>query len=163
MRFDAPWCKLLVIVSIFATSVCLLAAWAAWSATTRAGGDTSLWWASLLPVVIILAAALYTVRGYSVERDSILVHRLLWATRLQRTGLRSAVHDPSLISGGIRVFGNGGFFSFSGWFRNKALGTYRAYITDPSLAVVLRYGDKTIVLSPSDPDRFIAAVAPDAT
>ncbi len=99
-----------------------------------------------------------TIRGYTIERDSILVHRFLWATRLSRTGLRSATHDPALIVGGIRVFGNGGFFSFSGWFRNKHLGTYRAYITDPALAVVLRYGDHTVVLSPEHPERFVSAV-----
>jgi hypothetical protein len=157
MQFKAPWCRLLIGVSIFATMVCLLASFAAWAAMTRAGGDPSKWWAALLPLSMILGAALFTIRGYTVERDSILVHRLLWATRLPRTGLKSATHDPALIAGGIRIFGNGGFFSFSGWFRNKHLGTYRAYITDPSLAVVLRYGDRTVVLSPGDPERFASA------
>jgi len=158
MRFEAPWSRLLIIVSIFATIVCLTAGFAAWGSTTRMGGDPSKWWAALLPVVLILGAALFTIRGYTVERDSILVHRLLWATRIPRIGLKSATYDPALIAGGIRVFGNGGFFSFSGWFRNKKLGTYRAYITDPARAVVLRYGDRVVVMSPGDPERFVSAV-----
>ena len=158
MRFGAPWSRLLTGVSIFASAVCLGAGYAAWSAVTRTTGDRSTWWASLLPLVVVGAAALFTVRGYTIERDSILVHRLLWATRLPRTGLKSATYDPALISGGIRIFGNGGFFSFTGLFRNKQLGTYRAYLTDPARAVVLRYGDRVVVVSPSDPERFAAAV-----
>ena len=158
MQFKAPWCRLLIGVSIFASAICLGASLAAWFAMTRVGGDPSKWWAALLPALMIVGAALFTIRGYSLERDSILVHRLLWATRLPRIGLKSATHDPAQIAGGIRIFGNGGFFSFSGWFRNKHLGTYRAYITDPSLAVVLRYGDRTVVLSPEDPQRFVATV-----
>ncbi|MDH4038653.1 MAG: PH domain-containing protein [Candidatus Krumholzibacteria bacterium] len=158
MHFKAPWSRLLIGVSIFATMVCLVASFAAWAAMTRAGGDSSKWWAALLPALMIVGAALFTIRGYTIERDSILVHRLLWATRLSRTGLKSATHDPAQIAGGIRIFGNGGFFSFSGWFRNKHLGTYRAYITDPSLAVVLRYGDRVVVVSPAEPERFASAV-----
>jgi hypothetical protein len=158
MQFGAPWSRLLTGVSIFATAICLGAGYAAWRAVMAAGGDPSKWWAALLPMAMVLGAALFTIRGYTIERDSILVHRLLWATRLSRTGLQSATFDPSLISGGIRVFGNGGFFSFSGWFRNKHLGTYRAYITDPARAVVLKYGDRVVVVSPDDPERFASAV-----
>lgn len=158
MRFAAPWSRLLVGVSVFATAVCLFAAVAAWIAVTSAGGNSSQWWAALLPVAMVVGAALFTVRGYSIERDSILVHRLLWATRIPRTGLKSAEHNPALISGGIRILGNGGFFSFSGWFRNKHLGTYRAWITDPSRAVVLRYSDRVLVMSPGDPEKFVSVV-----
>lgn len=158
MHFGAPWSRLLRRVTIFATVVCLGSAVAVWLAMRGPDGDPSMWWAALLPVVVVVVSALYTIRGYTIERDTILVHRLLWATRLPRTGLRSATHDPALISGGVRVFGNGGLFSFSGLFRNKQLGMYRAYITDPSRAVVLRYGDRVVVLSPSDPERFASAV-----
>ena len=54
--------------------------------------------------------------------------------------------------------GNGGLFSFSGWYCNKALGTYRAWVTDPGKTVVLRYGVKTVVVSPSEPEAFVEAV-----
>ena len=156
MRFGAPWSRLLIGVSIFATVVCLGATFAAYVGITSDGAiRPSGGWSCR---VMVPGAALFTIRGYSIERDSILVHRLLWATRLTRTGLRSATHDPALISGGMRIFGNGGFFSFSGWFRNKQLGTYRAYIMDPARAVVLRYGDRVVVVSPSDPERFVSMV-----
>lgn len=159
MHFGAPWSRLLTGVSIFATVVCLGAGVLAWISAMKGEADAVAWWVALLPIAMIPGAALFTIRGYTLERDSILVHRLLWATRVSRIGLKSAVHDPSLLSGGIRLFGNGGFYSFSGLFRNKHLGTYRAFITDPARAVILRYADdKVIVMTPSDPERFVSAI-----
>ena len=53
-----------------------------------------------------------------------------------------------------RLPGNGGFFSFTGFYRNKTLGAYRAYVTDRHLTVVLRYAERTVVISPSSPEAF---------
>jgi hypothetical protein len=58
----------------------------------------------------------------------------------------------------IRTFGNGGLFSISGLFRNKTLGSYRAYATDPKRAVVLKYKKRTIVVTPDRPDVFAARI-----
>ncbi len=52
------------------------------------------------------------------------------------------------MKGSIRTFGNGGLFCFSGRFRNRKLGSYRAFATDPKLAVVLRFPDKIVVVTP---------------
>jgi hypothetical protein len=57
--------------------------------------------------------------------------------------------------GSIRVLANGGVFSFTGRFWNRKLGWYRAFATDPSRAVVLRYPKRTIVITPHDPQHFI--------
>jgi len=57
--------------------------------------------------------------------------------------------------GSIRLFGNGGLFSFSGFFRNQALGIYRAYVTDPALTVVLVFAERTLVISPVQPEAFV--------
>ena len=57
--------------------------------------------------------------------------------------------------GSVRVFGNGGLFSITGRFWNRKLGWYRAYATDPSRAVVLRYPKRTVVITPHDPQHFI--------
>ncbi len=145
-------------VSVFATGVSVGASVVVWNAVRESGGDPMHSWVALLPLAIVIAAALFAIRGYSLERDSIIVQRPLWATRLPRTGLISATHDPAAVRGGMRVFGNGGLFSFSGWFRNKQLGTYRAYITDHSRAVVLRYSNRIVVVSPGDPERFVRDV-----
>lgn len=117
--------------------------------------DTTQFWAYLLPLALVFGTALFTVRGYSLTSDAILVHRLFWVTRLPRVGLQSARVEPEAFRGSIRTCGNGGLFSFSGWFRSPSLGSFRAFATNPKLAVVLRYADRTIVVSPADPESFV--------
>ena len=95
------------------------------------------------------------VRGYTLTEDAITVRRGLWNTRLPLDGLRSVTGDAEAMRGSIRVFGNGGLFSITGRFWNRKLGWYRAFATDPSRAVVLRYAKRTIVISPHDPQHFI--------
>ncbi len=41
--------------------------------------------------------------------------------------------------GSLRLFGNGGMFSITGLYRNRALGNYRAFVTDLKKTVVLRF------------------------
>jgi len=63
-----------------------------------------------------------------------------------------------VMQGSLRTFANGGLFAFAGNFHSGDLGAYRAYVTDGMKAVVLKFTDKTIVVSPDDPEEFIAAV-----
>ena len=67
--------------------------------------------------------------------------------------------EPDAMRGSIRTFGNGGAFSFSGFYYNKRLGSYRAFVTDPRRAVVLRYATRRVVLSPAAPDDFVGDLA----
>jgi hypothetical protein len=66
--------------------------------------------------------------------------------------------DSTAMKGSIRIFGNGGLFSFSGSFRNRKLGSYRAYVTDVKNAVVIKLPSGVLVVSPDSPDRFVDAV-----
>jgi hypothetical protein len=72
--------------------------------------------------------------------------------------LISAEIDPVAVEGSMRIFGNGGFFAFTGLFRNRKLGSYRAYATDSKKAVVLRWPGRTVVVTPDDPQKFVAAI-----
>jgi hypothetical protein len=105
--------------------------------------------------VILIAALFCSVRGYVLTQDAILVKRLGWHTRLDLDGLQSVAGDAQAMQWAVRVFGNGGLFSFSGEFWNRKLGRFRALATDPSRAVVLRYARRTIVITPHDPQQFI--------
>jgi PH (Pleckstrin Homology) domain-containing protein len=108
-----------------------------------------------LPLIIVASTVAGRVRGYTLTEDAITVHRGLWDTRLPLTGLRSVTGDVDAMRGSIRMLGNGGVFAFTGRFWNSKLGWYRAYATDPGRAVVLRYANRTIVISPHDPQHFI--------
>ena len=150
-RYEAPWSTLLIATSSFLTLLCLGIGVVA---TLRGAG--AVLWLAWLPVLLAVGCALFTVRGYTVTPDAILVHRLLLTTELPRVVLASAQFMPNAMRWSIRTFGNGGFFSFSGFYWNKVLGAYRAYVTDPARTVVLHYSsNRTVLLSPAAPDDFV--------
>jgi hypothetical protein len=154
-NYKAPWSKLLIIVSVLSTLLCLAIAFLTpLLPAAKHGGEIgmALRWLLLLLVPV---CALFTVRGYRITPDAILVRRLLWSTRLPRAGLQSAAFEPGIMCKSIRTCGNGGFFSFTGWYWNKTLKSYRAFVTDTRLAVVLRYESRTIVVSPEEPEAFV--------
>jgi hypothetical protein len=117
----------------------------------------------LLVVILLIAAPPLLVaptyagrvRGYTLTEDAIIVRRGMWNTRLPLAGLRSVAGDVDALRGSVRVFGNGGLFSITGRYWNRKLGWYRAFATDPSRAVILRYDDRRIVITPHDPQQFI--------
>jgi PH (Pleckstrin Homology) domain-containing protein len=149
-HYKAPWGTSLVVISSFAMVLCLGAA----LGLVRQGRGW-LQWMALVPLSLVVGSALFTVRGYSVAPDVILIHRLFWSTRLPLAGLESAQFEPGAMRRSLRTFGNGGLFSFTGWFYNKALGAYRAFVTDPRRTVVLHYPGRTVILSPAAPEKFV--------
>jgi len=157
--YEAPWSTSLIVMSVLTTVICLGVAASAWLGLAAKHPIGASGWVFLLPLVILFGAALFTIRGYSVSSDCILVHRLLWSTALPRAGLKSAEVEPDAMRGSLRTFGNGGAFSFTGFYYNKRLGSYRAYVTDPRRSVVLRYGNRRVVLSPAAPEDFVHDLA----
>lgn len=149
-NYKAPWSTSLIIISSLATILCVgITIGVVWSSRGI------LQWLALLPLGIICSGALFTIRGYTVTPDAILVHRLFWTTRLPLSGLQSVQFEPDAMRWSIRTFGNSGLFSFTGFFRNKALGAYRAFVTDPHRTVVLHFPTRTVVISPSEPEEFV--------
>src|SRR5947207_14109258 len=146
-NYAAPWSTSLIIISSLATLICIgVAISVAFSGRP---------WIALLPLAIVCASMLFTIRGYSVTPDVLLVHRLLWTTRLPLAGLDSVRAEPKAMRRSLRTFGNGGLFSFTGWFRNAQLGAYRAFVTDPQRSVVLHFPKRTVIVSPSAPEEFV--------
>ena len=109
-------------------------------------------------LMLLLGGIAFTTSGYIIDGATLEVRRLFWSTRIDLADLQSAEHDPAALKRSLRLFGNGGFFGVSGLFRNKTLGRYRAWITDPSRAVVLRFPDRVVVISPEPPGEFVTAV-----
>lgn len=152
--FTAPWSKSLIVMSSLATLLCLGITFGLLP-HTRGINAGPLRWVDLLPAAMVPTCALFAIRGYVITPDAILVRRLLWATRLPRAGLQSASFEPDAMRRSLRTCGNGGFFSFTGFYWNKTMRSYRAFVTDPRRAVVLRYERRTIVVSPGEPEEFV--------
>jgi len=136
-----------------------------WILTIGAGGGAGigivvsglLWMQLLLGSILIVPLAL-SVRGYSVQEGTVLVHRLGWATRIDLTRLQTVEAAPGAMRGSTMTVGNGGLFGFVGHFRNDVLGAYRAYATKRENAVVLHLEDGPVVVTPGDPAAFVEAV-----
>jgi hypothetical protein len=158
-HYEAPWSKSLIVMSVFVTLLCVGISAGSWWAAAAKHQAAPVRWATLLPLAVLFCTALFTIRGYSITSEAILVNRLLWSTALPRAGLESARVEPDAMRGSIRTFGNGGAFSFTGFYYNKRLGSYRAFVTDPRRAVVLRYATRRVVLSPASPKDFVSDLA----
>lgn len=60
-------------------------------------------WTLLLPLVLVPGAALFTIRGYTIAPDALVVRRLLWNTRLPLADLQSACAQPDAMRQSIPV------------------------------------------------------------
>jgi hypothetical protein len=155
IEFSAPWDR-----SLRNSTVKWLVLLAGLMFSTLGGSRWLPLWVIVLligvPPLILAGAIASRVRGYTLTEDAIIVHRGWGKTRLPLVGLRSVSADADAMRGWrLILFGNVGFFCLVGRFWSSKLGWYRAFATDRSRAVVLRYADRTIVISPHDPQQFI--------
>lgn len=160
-RFDAaPWSLSLKLVSALGTVALAAAAVALLVAVpgkaSQPFAESSGIVVAMLPVAVLAGALLFVVRGYEVDGRMLRVRRLLWSTSIDLDGLERVWSEPAAMKRSIRLFGNGGLFSITGLFRNATLGRYRAFVTDPGRAVVLRAASRVTIVSPADPEAFVA-------
>lgn len=150
-QFTAPWGKKLRLTSALVTI--LLPGMTLYYLAVSA--PTASRWISLLPVGAWFVMLLFMVRGYTITAEALLIRRLLWTTRISLADFQSAQFQPEIMNGSSRRFGNGGGFSFTGWYWTRSLGVYRAYVTDLDSTVVLNFTRRHIVVSPAAPEEFV--------
>jgi hypothetical protein len=155
--FGAPWSTSLKIVTGFCVVVCCVAA-AVLETTAVRASQPALRWFTFAPLLVVIGGASFMVRGYSISDRTLVIHRLGWTTRFDLSSFTSATVDPEALKNSIRLFGNGGLFVFAGWFTSQRLGRYRLFGTDPRRAVVLKFLDRVIVVTPDDPARFVQEI-----
>lgn len=158
-EFAAPWGKSLKGMSTFVVVLFTAIAVSDYFILRAAKVE---WWlhpattGGLLAIILICLP--FVIRGYVVTDEGILIRRLWWNTALPRDTLVSAEVVPNAMSKSLRTCGNGGLFSFTGFYWNKQIGHYKAYVNDLNRTVVVRTKKRTAVLSPDDPQAFAASV-----
>ncbi len=154
--FNAPWGTTLKWTSSLVTIV-VLAVSLGIPAPEEIG---YFWWPiRLFGPVLIIGTALYTVRGYEIHDGTLYVQRLLWKTPVPLRGLKAVEYRPGNFGWAWRTFGNGGLFSFSGWYFQTGLGSFRALATQLTNAVILQFNDrKPIVVTPETPETFAQSI-----
>jgi len=108
-----------------------------------------------LPVLFLLISVPFSIRGYSLSQDGIVIKRFAWDVQLPLATLESVDGKADMLDQSYRLAANRGLFVYSGWFWSSEFKLFRAYVSDPSRAVVLKYPNRTIVISPHDPQQFI--------
>jgi hypothetical protein len=156
-HFAATWSASLKIVSLAATFLLVGISLLIWFQLPK----SELWLRALISATTLLmpvVCALFMIRSYRLEGRWLLIQRWLWQSRISLEGLRDASLDTEAMRQSLRICGNGGLFSFSGWYRSKRLGVFRAYVTDLNRTVVLTFPSRKIVLSPDRPEAFVDTV-----
>jgi|SRR5580698_9542046 hypothetical protein len=117
--------------------------------------------ARTIQVIAPLAGFLILIPAFFIERSRISRFRIednilvLGRKRYPMAGLVDVAKDPDVLRRAVKMYGNGGVGSIRGKFRSKRLGVFYAFLTDTQTAVVLKWPDKTVAVSPSDPEFFI--------
>lgn len=153
IEFNAPWSRLLKVTSSVSSAI-LLGVMAAGLFVNGLVLPVRILMTGA-PAIVFAATLLFVVRGYSLTIRELKIRRLLWANTLPLRELRSAEGNADAFRGAMRIAGNGGMFSFTGWFWSRQLGFFRIYGTDPARAVVLKFSKRTVVITPHDPQHFI--------
>jgi hypothetical protein len=105
----------------------------------------------LVPISLYQRNAVRTIR---IEDN-----QLIWGKkRHPLEGLIQIERDPRIMRWALRCGGNSGLGAIRGRFRSKRVGKFEAFLTDPEKAIVLRWPDKTLAVSPLDPEFFIYSV-----
>ena len=113
----------------------------------------------ILPVILFITW-LFSVTGFAIENNSLIVSRPLWKTTIVIPPGSIARMEPEVRMGLLRTFGNGGLFGYTGRFRNRKLGFFNAYATNWKHAVSVTSGgqDFCIVVTPEDVEGFIQSI-----
>ncbi len=159
ISFSAPWGRKVILLTILTGSLLLILP-AIQFIILRAAHSPAMSIRVLLimlvvPPAILLGCAFFMIRGYTLDAGRLSIQRLLWSNTLDLGDLEAVYHDPEVTKRSRKIWGNDGLFAMSGLFRNEKLGRYRAYITDPKRAVVLKLRTRTVVVTPDDPEKFI--------
>ncbi len=109
---------------------------------------------------VIVAAIWFTARihCYRLAAAELRIELPFRTVRFPLEGLKEVTPDRHAFHGARKIVGNDGLGAISGRFRSKHLGAFRAYLTDPEHAVVLRWPDRCVVISPDQHAWFIETV-----
>jgi hypothetical protein len=118
---------------------------------------------SLIVFIIILPIFAITwalhPQDYTVNEQGISIKRPYKSILIAANDIKSIeALTPADLKYSMRLFGSGGFFGYFGLFANQKLGRYHIYAGNRVNPVLILTEKKKYVLTPTDPEGFIAAV-----
>ena len=128
-----------------------------YSIITDAGQPNPIYTTVVLLLIYFIAFAFRPI-NYNLTPDELIIHRLFADVKIDRNQIKSVeLLDKDKIGWAIRTFGVGGLFGYYGRFANRKLGSMTWYATRKDRTVLVQTIDnKKIILTPNDPNRFVA-------
>jgi len=115
--------------------------------------------ATVLAAVVLASWAL-APKGYATAPGRLVVRRRGARPRTYATRPELPVRWRMR---GLRLLGSGGLFGHFGTFWTRGLGRYKAHVTDPARTVLVTTAQGPVLISPADPETFLAScVGPDS-
>jgi hypothetical protein len=111
-------------------------------------------------VLVALFALLFDVRGYVLTDRNLRIQGRLWQLEYALKDFEGASFRPACLEGSIWQFRHGrwGLSSILGSFAGPFTGRITTYVTDSRKSVVIDFSNARLVISPDDPEGFIAAL-----
>jgi hypothetical protein len=111
----------------------------------------------MVMLLILAIAFVVSTKSYEIGDGKLVIHQQVGSKTYELRGA-SVVQDAQAFRGLVRIFGNGGFFAFDGLYYSSRLGLVRSYARNRSHGVVVHLaGGRKLVLSPDQPEAFVAA------
>jgi hypothetical protein len=165
-HFDAPWDAGLKSITAGVLTVCALAVLGAVAVGVRvaspaagtAGGIALSVVVGVLPfpaLLVLFAAFREAPRGFALGPDGVVVERRSHPVSIPFTSIRDVrMLDPQVFL--RRVGGVGGFFGYFGLYQGDGLGSVSLYATRSDARVLLATDSGPVVITPAEPERFVA-------
>ncbi|MBX3731844.1 MAG: hypothetical protein KF791_04535 [Verrucomicrobiae bacterium] len=156
--YAAPWGRRVWWITLGMVAFASTAAVALPLLAGRPGNRAALLLPAAAPFLIVAGTSLFAIRRYEVSDDTLIVVRSFWVNQLPLAGLESLAADPKACKGAWKTMGNDGLFAMHGRFRSRRLGSFQAFVTNPENGVILRWSNRTVVVSPEHPARFVVDI-----
>jgi hypothetical protein len=153
-RFSAPWSTSVLLITY---AVLGLMAGVAIVCHQQAPPDTR-WLATGILAAIVLVTLPFSVRGYVLTPEALWIERWGWRHAIPLSDVVSVTAYPEALRGSLRLFASGGLFGFFGIFWSRRLRMFRAYCTAPKRSVLIKLRQRTVVISPENPEAFVVAL-----
>jgi hypothetical protein len=116
-----------------------------------------LFFVGILLALTCILAYLWTPVRYELSDDRLIVCFHVGTRRFTPVVRCSRVEHS--LAWSLRLFGNGGAFAGIGYFWNRLLGFFQAYVTSARHddLVLVETDTRKVVISPEDPGAFVAA------
>ena len=162
-HYSAPLGKPVKLIT--AVAYCLLTlVTAAIVLSLQAGMPRPAGWAVLAVIgTMVLASFTLRVHGYALTDNCLVIRYGLWRRLVANSEMISVTGNASeIFRGSTRLCASGGWWSFLGVFRKPGTGKFKAYVSDISKSVLIVTASDRVVISPADPERFIADLRQEA-